>query len=122
MNENATEGLRQLSAEYYNSGDRATSDLLDGFADAWEADRRSQHLPVCNIGMGPIGTPGCICEVVSRHELADLRKRLEEMKETLATKQNIIKSIQATVNDHLEAEAALAPSLGATPRRRQGPR
>ena len=91
MNENATEGLRQLSAEYYNSGDRATSDLLDGFADAWEADRRSQHLPVCNIGLGPIGTPGCICEVVSKHELATLRKRLEELRGLAAYGENVLR-------------------------------
>ena len=33
--------------------------------------------------------------------------RIEALENVVAAKQNIIKSIQATVNDHLEAEAAL---------------
>jgi len=41
------------------------------------------------------------------HEVAALEARIEALENVVAAKQNIIKSIQATVNDHLEAEAAL---------------
>jgi DNA repair exonuclease SbcCD ATPase subunit len=66
-NENA-----KLHADLERSREKHKQDLHK-----WRLEGAVRHVPECNYQHNPIGSPGCICIVINKNELTQLRAELE---------------------------------------------